>query len=59
MKERLVRGEWPCHAPLGYDHVTINGQKTIVINETGKLLRKAFLWKANEGVNTVEILRRL
>ena len=59
MKERLLRGEWPCHAPLGYDHVTVNGQKTIVINETGKLLRKAFLWKANEGISTVEILKRL
>jgi hypothetical protein len=52
-------GEWPCHAPLGYDHVTVNGQKTIVINETGKQLRKAFLWKANEGISTVEILKIL
>lgn len=59
MRERLLRGEWPCHAPIGYDHVTINGQKTIVINEKGKLLRKAFLWKANEGISMMEILQRL
>lgn len=48
MKERLLRGEWPCHAPRGYDHITVNGLKTIVINEKGKLLRKAFLWKAED-----------
>ncbi|OMP75433.1 recombinase family protein [[Flexibacter] sp. ATCC 35208] len=59
MKERLLRGEWPGHAPIGYDHVTTNGEKTIVINEKGKLLRKAFLWKANEGISMVEILGRL
>jgi site-specific DNA recombinase len=59
MKERLLCGEWPGHAPIGYDHVTTNGEKTIVINETGKLLRKAFLWKANEGISMVEILSRL
>ena len=59
MRERLLRGEWPCHAPLGYDHITVNGERKIVINEKGKLLRKAFLWKANEGISMVEILKRL
>src|SRR5205814_3460845 len=56
MKEKLEQGIWPCHAPLGYDHVTVNGEKSIVVNEKGKLLRKAFLWKANEGISMVEIV---
>lgn len=59
MKEKLLQGIWPCHAPLGYDHVTINGEKSIAINEKGRLLRKAFLWKANEGLSMVEIIKRL
>lgn len=59
MKEKLLQGIWPCHAPLGYDHVTINGEKSIVVNQKGRLLRKAFLWKANEGITMVEIVKRL
>lgn len=59
MKEKLLQGIWPCGAPMGYDNVTINGEKSIVINEKGKLLRKAFLWKANEGISMVEIIKRL
>jgi site-specific DNA recombinase len=59
MKEKLLQGIWPCGAPLGYDNVTINGEKSIAINEKGRLLRKAFLWKANEGLSIVEIVMRL
>lgn len=35
-----------------------NGQRKIVVNEVGKKLRKAFLWKA-EGVKNEEIISRL
>ena len=59
MKEKLLQGVWPCGAPMGYDNITINGQKSVAINEKGKLLRKAFIWKANEGVTMVEIIKRL
>lgn len=59
MKEKLLQGVWPCGAPMGYDNITINGQKSIAINEKGKLLRKAFIWKANEGITMVEIIKRL
>jgi site-specific DNA recombinase len=59
MKEKLLQGIWPCGAPLGYDNVTINGEKSIVVNEKGRLLRKAFIWKANEGLSMVEIIKRL
>ena len=59
VKEALLRGEWCHHAPLGYDELNINGERKIAINEQGKLLRKAFLWKANEGMGTEEIRRKL
>lgn len=58
MKEKLLQGVWPCGAPMGYDNVTINGENSF-INEKGRLLRKAFLWKANEGLSMVEIIKRL
>ncbi|MFT3949058.1 MAG: recombinase family protein [Agriterribacter sp.] len=59
MKEHLEAGIWCCQAPFGYDNVTINGKKSIVVNENGKLIRKAFIWKANEGITMVEIVKRL
>ncbi len=59
MREHLEAGIWCCQAPLGYDNVTVNGEKSVVINETGRILRKAFLWKANEGITMVEIVKRL
>lgn len=59
MKEKLLQGIWPCHAPFGYDHVKVNGESSIVVNEKGKLIRKAFLWKAYEDVTMVEIVNRL
>lgn len=59
MREHLEAGIWCCQAPFGYDNVTINGEKSVVINETGRILRKAFLWKANEGITMVEIIKRL
>ena len=59
VKEKLLKGEWATLAPLGYTNITRNGQKLVEINEQGKLLRKAFLWKANEGISNEEILQRL
>ncbi len=59
MKEHLEAGIWPCKAPFGYDNVSQNGNKSVILNDQGRLLRKAFLWKANEGVSMVEIVRRL
>lgn len=59
MKEHLEAGIWCCQAPFGYDNITFNGEKSVVINEKGKILRKAFLWKANEGITIVEIVKRL
>jgi site-specific DNA recombinase len=58
-KEKLLRGIWCTKPPLGYDTIRRNGERTIEINATGKLLRKAFLWKANENIGLSEIAGRL
>src|SRR5437764_10474303 len=54
IKEELLRGEWCQAAPLGYEREKVNGRKTWIVNKEGKLLRKAFLWKANEGISNEE-----
>jgi DNA invertase Pin-like site-specific DNA recombinase len=58
-KEKLMAGIWCTKPPLGYDSVKRNGERAIEINATGKLLRKAYLWKANEGLGNSEIVSRL
>jgi site-specific DNA recombinase len=59
VKEALMRGEW-CHkAPYGYDEIVVNGKRKIVINEKGRLLQKAFYWKANERITHTLISERL
>ena len=58
-KERLLKGEWCNKAPIGYDHVTVNGERKIVVNAKGKLIKKAFLWKLNEDCSLTEIKNRL
>ncbi len=59
VKEMLLRGEWCTAPPIGYDTIKSNGKRAIVINYTGKLLRKAFFWKAREKVTNEEIIKRL
>lgn len=55
---RLEKGIWVGHPPQGYDSVTTNGTRTIVVNETGRLLKQAFEWRA-EGYSHKEILVKL
>ncbi|MBW4888452.1 recombinase family protein [Mucilaginibacter sp. HMF5004] len=59
MREMLLRGDWCTTAPYGYDSIRKNGKRTIVINERGKLLRRAFEWKAEEHLSNEAILKRL
>ena len=59
VKEALLRGEWCHRPPSGYDSIKRNGQRVLVVNEEGKLIRKAFLWKAKDGLTTEEIKLRL
>lgn len=58
-KERLLKGEWCNKAPIGYDHIKVNGERKIVINEKGQLIKKAFYWKMNEDCSLEEIRKRL
>ncbi|HSZ71331.1 MAG TPA: recombinase family protein, partial [Cytophagaceae bacterium] len=58
-KEKLLMGHWVAKAPLGYDNIKINGEKKVVINQKGKLIKKAFEWKAYEGLTNMQIKERL
>jgi DNA invertase Pin-like site-specific DNA recombinase len=59
MRDKLLRGEWCVKPPRGYDIITINGKRSIVINKDGELVRKAFLWKFYERISQTEIAERL
>lgn len=59
MRERLRAGYWSGPAPTGYDIYHKGKEQIIVVNEQGKLLRKAFEWKGNEGLSNTEIMHRL
>ncbi|MGF2414009.1 recombinase family protein [Ferruginibacter sp.] len=67
IREKLQRGIWCVKPPMGYDIIydkkglsddRSKGDRKIVVNETGKKLRKAFEWKA-KGMKNEEILSRL
>lgn len=60
MRQRLLSGYWMGVAPLGYEN-TRNEQNIpiIVPGDKAKIIRNAFLWKANEGVSNVDIVKRL
>jgi site-specific DNA recombinase len=59
IKEMLLRGDWPTSPPMGYDAIRVNSQRRIVVNAKGKLLKLAFLWKAEEGLTNEVIRQRL
>ncbi len=62
MTQRLLEGYWPLTVPFGYTNLN-KGQKAdkhhIVVNEQGKLLRKAWTWKIKYGLPNNEIVARL
>ena len=59
-KERLLKGEWCAKPPIGYDIIRINDERKIIVNDFGrKIVKKIFLWKAQEQLNNVEIQKRL
>lgn len=61
MRELVEKGYTPYSIPRGY--VNLNKGKAvnqqIVLNDEGKLLRKAFMWKAENQMRNCEILKRL
>lgn len=61
MREKLRRGEWMGNCPIGYSYDKSGGGKEqkIIINENGALLKKAFLWRANDNVSHTAIAERL
>lgn len=59
MRNKFLKGEWCMKPPRGYDIITINGKRSIVVNKDGELIRKAFLWKYYEHLSQAEITHRL
>ena len=58
MVERLRRGDWSGLAPLGYDNITINGEKKIEINKKGEIVRKMFHWKVYDGLTNTQVVEK-
>lgn len=58
MREKLRRGEWIGHAPIGYSFVKGAVKQTIVIDKNGELMRQAFEWRAN-GMTYDHIVEKL
>lgn len=59
VKERLLKGEWCTKPPIGYDILRTNGEKKIILNERSKIIKKMFIWKAEERLSNEEIRKRL
>ena len=60
MKECLERGDWYSRPPIGYekDYSSTN-KHALKIDERGRLLAKAFRWKADEDLTDKEVRERL
>ena len=54
----LKRGDLYGKPPLGYDHRKEGKNHILTVNDTGRILKNAFVWKA-EGVGDMEIVKRL
>ncbi len=59
MKEAINGGKWIGKAPFGYEIVRKDGKNVIVLNEKGRIFKKAFEWKAFEKLSSAEISRKL
>ena len=59
MTECLRKGQWYSRPPLGYDKHMEGKDHILTVNEEGKILRNAFIWKANEKIGDIEIVERL
>ena len=61
MQEKLRKGHWTGAYPFGYTNTNPGKGKTpnFVITEQGKLLKQAFLLKANYNMSHVEIASKL
>lgn len=59
MTDCLKNGNWYSKPPLGYDKKKVGKDHILTVNEKGKILRNAFIWKATEGIGDIEIVNRL
>lgn len=61
MQEKLRKGHWTGAYPFGYTNANPGKGKTpnFVITKEGKLLKQAFLWKANSNMSHVDIAKKL
>lgn len=59
MTDCLRAGNWYSRPPIGYNKRKVDKNHILEVNDTGKLLRKAFHWKAEEGLTDVKIVERL
>ena len=59
MVAKMQKGYLIGKAPIGYTQMRVDGEQKIIINEKGKLIRKAFIWKADKELTTAEITKRL
>ncbi len=60
MRHRLINGYFMGVAPLGYRNTRNEKNKPIIVHsDQAPLVKKAFLWKANEDLTNVEIVERL
>lgn len=57
--DALLDGKWCSTLPIGYKRVTGDGETQVIVSAKGKLLRKAFMWKYNEGISNEEARQRL
>ena len=62
MKERLREGYWIYMPPLGYTNLNKgkrSSQHQFIINEDGKLIKKAFMWKKKNLYTNTQIIQKL
>ncbi len=59
MKQALMNGDWPHKTPFGYDSIKKNGKRELKINEKGKMLKQAFIWRIKQQLPIQEISDRL
>ncbi len=66
VKNKLRKGEWNIKPTIGYEKRFVTGKKEhdhdkpqCFINEKGKFIKQAFLWKYNENLSHIEISNRL
>ena len=55
VRQMLSNGDWPTKPPFGYDTVKINGKRSIIINEKGRLLARGLRKKLKTDLTFKEL----